>query len=167
MLVKVTLSLYVDDETCLDIDVINQNVEKYKGGLVSAYHNGILSIIEFESAEPSLEIEDELQGQVPDICFQALPELFEKQSVIFGNWAYGGHIEIQLIDKYVHFSGTHIPKTRFSKVSLLPALYECGMKYLYLLHRLNEHNGNFTKRIEIIENKAQLAKKTLESQNLI
>ncbi|MCP4369755.1 MAG: hypothetical protein GY797_16825 [Deltaproteobacteria bacterium] len=151
----------------MDVDIINQDVEKYKNYLINEYHNGTLSIVDVGNTAPPLEIEDEMHAQVLDICFRALPKLVRKQGVTFRHASFPGNIELKLIDEYVHISSTYSSASKFLKTELFSALYGCGLKYIHLLYRLTENGGNYTKDIKIFEYEAQLAKKTLEGQNLV
>ncbi len=167
MPVGVTFSIYVDDELCLNIDSINQQLDQYKQALLSYRHDGTLLIYDIENTSSSISIEDEIQYQIPQLCFKHLIDLINNKEVVIKAWSHLGYTRLQPKEKWIRISGKHISEGQFLKSELLIALFHCGLQYLDLLQRLNDNEQFFSETIRLLESEAQEAKKNLKKQKII
>jgi hypothetical protein len=133
--VEVTFRLFVDKGIELKEKELEQGIEKY-GAQLRAEHayEGAIDIRVPE--EPELEIEDELPALVKNFCFSAIPDLLAEKNVVIRYHSYYGYLRLDPEGWRILVSGDGLPTVRIPRNKLLPAIYDCGQRFIRFLELL-------------------------------
>lgn len=85
-----------------------------------------------------MRIDDELWVVVLQFCFNAIPALLSGQKFIYNHFSYAGQTVLAPDGAMVLISGEFVPQASIPRDDLLPALYDCGERFVHLLHRLSQ-----------------------------
>jgi hypothetical protein len=167
MPIEIKFSVYVDEERCLDEDTVLADLDQYGSGLVEDRRVGTVFIYFQEAPDDCIEIEDELEYLVDELCFRHITDLIAHHCVMIEFWSYPGHIQLDAKEVYTHISGDYIPNIKAAlSAELLPALYNCGKRYIQLLKRLVRDKADY-ENIARLETHAKVARQALEDARMI
>lgn len=91
--------------------------------------------------QPEVSVDDEMWSTVANVCFVGVAELLAGREVVNPYMRYNGEVRLTPEGERVRVSGDFIPTAVYERRELLPALHECGRRYVKFLRRLGEEAG--------------------------
>lgn len=170
MSVEVTFWIYVDGETCLNEYVITAELDQYRVRLediINERHTGYIVIASSAISDNKIEVNDDVEYVVQELCFLAIADLLNHKSVNISYFTSHGYLKLEPEGELIHISGKYIPNAEFFSAELLPALYHCGLRYIDLLRRLIKDKPYYESYIARLETHAELARQALEKAGLL
>lgn len=129
------------EETITSEDEIIPNIERYYSDLLRerAFDGGIISISSSDGSDNTIKIEDDLGALVQELCFKWVAKLAANEPVEIGFFTYAGKLSLSLENELVAISNNGTPKVKFLRTNLLPALYQCGERFVDVLRQVNDY----------------------------
>ena len=139
---KVTFEIYVvtgDDLKELSEESIRLNLENYRDLLV---RQGVLQgalLIEVPG-QATVRVMDELAASVQGLCFAPAVALLEeeRECYVYRYMSTDAHLVMLRLADLVRLIGEYTPAVTEEMQSLLPALFDCGVRFLEFLGRLGD-----------------------------
>ena len=133
--VKVVFRLFVGSELELSEEEINVSLDVYRSRLRTRNrYDG--AIIINSPGQPIVQAEDELPAIVKNICFGAIPDLIAGKKVVIGYYDHYGELRLEPQVSNILISGDDIPTITVPCREFLPALYDCGQRFIRFLTHL-------------------------------
>lgn len=162
MAIEVTFCMNVSRDRRLTEKEINAQFDTYRSELLAndQYYGAILIS---SPGQPDVVVDDEVWATVQNLCFLSTPDLIAGKSVSVPYFRYGSELSVNVEGNEVVISGEFVPIGRFALQELLPALYDCGLRYIQFLRRLGEYSSYYEPTIKYLEEQAEVALQALEA----
>ncbi|MCP4372858.1 MAG: hypothetical protein GY797_32855 [Deltaproteobacteria bacterium] len=173
MSVKVQFEMYVDNDQCLSEDVIMTNIDIYRSGIIQMSNSigsieGSIVISSSNIPNKSIKIEDNLGALTQRLCYEGVRKLIVQQSVEITFFTYYAKLTLEPKDEFITVSGDYVPDDiKFTRSTLLPALFYCGKRYLKVLRLLAKYESHYPKRLIEIEELAKVTEQDLRNAKII
>lgn len=100
--------------------------------------------------QPPLRVQDELWAAAQNLCFVAVKRLLEDRRGcnMYRYTSSDGHVITIPMGYHVRIIGEHVGPATIEMRTLLPALFECGVRFTNLLERLGGDHGETAKHLQ-------------------
>jgi hypothetical protein len=162
--VEVTFCLCIGGEITLSEQEIDASIDVHRSWLRNRdIYDG--AIIVDSLGNPIVRAEDELSAIVKNFCFEAIPDLIGSKNFVMGYHDHHGYLRLDTEASNVVISGDDIPTIRVPYNELLPALYECGKRFINFLIKLKGESSDSSLEdlIQYLKDKGEVARKALEN----
>lgn len=106
-------------------------------------------------------IEDELPPLVQNLCFRALPALLAGEAVSLRYFSMPGEFRLHPTGDVVRISGDLIEEVSLNRRELIPALYECGVRFIGALRHLGGEDPRTAGVVQNLEADAEATRRAL------
>lgn len=163
MAIKVEFCVSIADESCVsELDVEINFDTLYQALLLEFPLYGAI-IIEIPG-EPEVRIEDELWAAIQGLCFQSIPYLSAYKEFRYSYLSSSGYFVLAPSQASIDISGDYVPSISVPYEETLPALFNCGQRFIKLLYRLKKEAVHYEALIKHLEEQAEIAKQSLEAK---
>jgi hypothetical protein len=118
------------------------------------------------AGDQALEVEDELSATISGLCFGGVASLLDEPDRPFlHRFAYQtAHIVMIPMMDSVRIFGEQTPVVTVDRDNLLPALYDCGLRYVKFLESHTDHWAGYA--AETLRSRAELTRRALTAHGL-
>lgn len=164
MAVEVTFRMQVELNEWVGEQEIAADLGRHRAALV-ANDQGYGELIIRAGGQAEVGVDDEMGATVANVCFYGVAELAAGREVVCPYMRYAGELRLTPEGERVRVSGDFIPSAAYDRRELLPALCDCGLRYVKFLRRLGDEAGagGFVEMAEHLERLAESARAALET----
>ncbi|HKX29012.1 MAG TPA: hypothetical protein VJ302_15050 [Blastocatellia bacterium] len=162
MTVEVTFCLYINKDLCLGESDINDDFDSHRAGLI-ANTNNYGNVIIRSVGQPEIYIDDEVWATVNNLCLGSIPALLAGEAVVVGYLRYNGEVTLTPKDHQIQISGDFISTSLIESRELLPALLDCGRRYIQFLHRFDGSDVDYVDIIKHLDTQFEIASQALNA----
>ncbi|WP_445173412.1 hypothetical protein [Microcoleus sp.] len=126
--------------------------------------DGILILA--HEGSPDIQICDELEPWVQNLCFDSIPTMLADQPHEILYFSRPGFIQLEPKGESVRFSGDLIPTVQLPILSLAPALYDCGNRFLKWVSKVKEGDDSYLSNLNYIAEYRQPALNALKGADI-
>jgi hypothetical protein len=159
-LMDVTFCINLGGDACLS-----------EAEIASEFHNLRATLLQTEVLEGGIiirssdatevQIEDELEAAIQNVCFVSIPKLVAGEHVVVRYFSYYGYLRFDPEGDNVLISGDFVPTVRVLRAELIPALFHCGRRFVELYRRFAATDSSHEANIRHLEAQAEIAQRAL------
>lgn len=160
---EATFCLYVhrpDGRMCISEDNLANEPDRHLEALL-ADGTGYGEVKLRALGQPTIAIDDEVWAIVMNLCFDGVVALADNRPARVLYMRYSGSVTATPVDAAARVSGDLIDTAVFELKELLPALYDCGQRFVEYLRRLAERDSNYQSMVDALELHAEQARRAL------
>ncbi|WP_373527544.1 hypothetical protein [Nostoc sp.] len=166
--VQVTFRLYIGSDIELDEEEIQSCLDHHRAAIRTRdLYEG--AIIINSPNNPMVVIEDMVTALVHNFCFDAISDLIAQKNVTISYCDHYGYLRLDPESFYIRISGDDIPTIRLERRDLLPALYDCGQRFIQFLKDLkgDDKDEKLENLIHFLEELGKKAHQALMNMKLL
>ncbi len=157
---NVTFCLETEPDHCVGEDEIRERFAALRPALVG--NEDFEGAVLIEAApQPTVRYQGFLEAAAQNLCFRAVAELAAGRRVAVKYGFYPGELRLTPEGGTTVLSGDFAPAIRVPTEDLVPALYECGVRFLELFRRLRGSDPEYGNAIADLARKAEAARRVL------
>lgn len=115
---------------------------------------------------PDIQICDEIEPWVQNLCFDSIPKMLAGQSHEILYFSRPGFVRIEPKGESVRLSGDLIPTIQLPIHTLIPALYDCGNRFIKWASKVKQGYVSYLSNLNYIAEYRQPALNALKDANI-